>query len=178
MRACAQAALGLLLLVGCTATAAVPGVAPGEAPADAEDEDCRSACERPAVDEGPSPPTAAEFAALVSDWLAEPVDAPSLPLETLLYHGEHSRRLLARLPREALSDERRSFLLYELDRGRAAIEVRLVDESGAVRGELQASGLQLGVPSHQHLHATGSLGDVELSGRVRRVGLHHLWSRW
>jgi len=167
--------LGLLLLAGCEATASVPA---DDAPVDAVDEDCKTSCSKPAPGEGPRPPSADEFAALVNDWLGEPMDAASLPLETLLYHGVHSRHLLDELPDDALPADRRAFLLSELGRGHAAIEVRLIDEAGTVRGHLEASGLEFGVPTHLHMHDTGSLGDVELSGRVRRVGLHHLWSRW
>ncbi|MEE2828783.1 MAG: hypothetical protein VX498_06325 [Myxococcota bacterium] len=178
MRRWLESSLALMLLVGCEATAAVSGPPPDVAGEDSDDVECLTACARPAPKEGPAPPTPAEFAKLVDAWLDQPMDAPSLPLETLLYHGEWSRRLMAGLSDEALPTERRTYLLSELGRSRASIELRLVAEDGELRGELNASGLELGLPSHQHLEGTGSLGDVELSGRVRRVGLHHLWSRW
>ena len=141
-------------------------------------EDCAATSTQPGPSEGPPPPTAEEFARLLNEWLAEPIAAPSLPLETLLYHGAHTRALLGTLPSETLPTDRQAFLDAELERSRAAIEVRLVDEAGNLRGQLESTGIALGVPSHLHMQGTGNLGPVELSGRVRRVGLHHLWSRW
>ena len=166
---------GLLALSGC---AAAPNSDLAELPAGVEEEDCTTGCGATVHEEGPPPPTSAEVAALVAQWLEEPMDAPSLPLETLLYHGPHTRQGLVVLTDDALPPERRSYLLGQLERSRAAIEVRLIDASGAVRGHLDADGLTLGEGTHLHLHDTASLGEVELSGRVRRVGLHHLWSRW
>ena len=167
--------LTLPLLLGCVADAAVPETQLNEE--DAAD-DCASSCTQPAKVDGRGVPTQPEFLRLLADWRAEPIDSPSLALETLLFHGQASRQMLLELTPEALSETRRDFLLTELARNHAAIELRIIDEEGLVRGELRADQLGLNDPAHRHLSGTGTLGEVELSGRVRRVGLQHLWSRW
>ena len=162
-------ALGLAaLLIGCSP----PGIVD---PPDVADADCTVGCASPARDDGSAAPTASEYQALVDQWLQEPIDAPTLPLETLLFHGPHTVRAIEALP---LPADRRAFLLHELARDRAAVEVRLVDAAGVVRAHLDANGLALGEGTHLHMHDTGTLGAIEMSGRVRRVGLGHLWSRW
>lgn len=140
---------------------------------DPETEPCVTSCARPET--GGEELSQAAFDRHLAAWLAEPIDAPTLPLETLLFHGDRSRELLAsaRVP-----TERRAFLEAELGRNRAAIEMRLVDDTGEVRAVLADSGLGLGEGRHVQMSATGSLGAVEVSGRVKRVGLDHLWSRW
>ena len=172
--------LSFPLLLGCVADAAVPETQVVEEDAAEEDavEDCASSCTQPAKVDGRGVPTQPEFLGLLADWSAEPIDSPSLALETLLFHGQASRQMLLQLPPETLSETRREFLLTELARNHAAIELRIIDEEGLVRGELRADQLGLNDPAHRHLSGTGSLGEVELSGRVRRVGLQHIWSRW
>lgn len=165
--------LAIALLAGCAGAPVEEPVA--DALVEAEDEECATDC---SDDEGPPHIAAAKVATLVAEWMQQPMRDPSLPLETLLFHGHHTTRGLELLDDDALPKDRRDYLLSELNRDRAAIEVRLVDESGAVRATLDADGLALGIGSHIHMHDTGSLGDIEMSGRVRRVGLHHLWSRW
>lgn len=165
--------LVVALLAGCTSPPAED--AHEHALIEVQDEDCTTDCAGPAPEEGPPAPSAEEYAKLFHDWTERPMREASLPLETLLYHGPSTRHALHAAD---LSPERRQYLESELARNRGAIEVRLVDESGAVRAHLDADGLTLGTGTHLHLHDSGSLGDIELSGRVRRVGLHHLWSRW
>ncbi|MCP4872087.1 MAG: hypothetical protein GY898_25560 [Proteobacteria bacterium] len=116
-----------------------------------------------------------EFDGLITDWLAEPIDAPSLPLETLLFHGERTRELMAA---STLPADWRAFLETELAWNTAAIEMRLIDDDGRVRAVLADAGFALGKGRHTEMTATGDLGHVEVSGRVKRVGLDHLWSRW
>jgi hypothetical protein len=169
-----------VLVVGCTADAAgmVPMLGGAVEPvSDVEPvpggEACTTSCARP--EPGGDELTEAEFGALLAGWLAEPIDAPTLPLETLLFHGERTR---GRLAGAVMSPERRAFLNAELDRNRAAVEMRLVDDAGVVRGVFTDSGLVLGEGCHGLMTGTGSLGAVQVSGRVKRVGLDHLWSRW
>ena len=65
----------------------------------------------------------------------------------------------------------------ELSRQTVDIAFRLVDETGAVRGEIRQD-LPLKIKQHLVLEGTGSLKRIEVSGKTKRVGLHHLWSRF
>jgi hypothetical protein len=140
--------------------------------------DCGTSCARPEASEHDSPPSPEEFIQLLEDWSAEALASPSLALETLLFHNDHSLTLLDQLPLGVLAPERHEFLRSELRRNRAKIDIRIVDDEGRLRGGLSASDLALGQPTHRHLSGTGDLGKIELSGQVRRVGLDHIWSRW
>ncbi len=120
----------------------------------------------------------ATFDRLIEDWNAEPMEAASLPLETLLFHGDRTRVFLATVPEEALSEERRAFLERELDRDSVTVEMRLVDADGKVRGEAGARDIPLVKGRRLAFEGTGDLGFLVTGGKVKRVGLEHLWSRW
>ena len=154
----------LLLAVLSTAPAAmaeVPGRGGG----------CNSYC---TLDDAP-PISHEEVAELLVAWSAEEMEAPSLSLETLLFYGDYT---LALLEDQKLSPERRRFLEKELSRDRVLVEMRLVDDSGAVRGELTPRPVPLSQKQHLGFGQTGSLGAFVTAGQVKRVGLGHLWSRW
>jgi hypothetical protein len=55
--------------------------------------------------------------------------------------------------------------------------MRLVDGQGVERGTLSAL-VPLVEKQHLVFAGTGSLGHLETGGKVKRVGLDHLWSRW
>lgn len=169
-------AAGALLLLG--ADLAYPTSTSGPQQANTEDSNCGASCARPDVSDHDTPPSQDEFTQLLADWSKETLSSPSLALETLLFHAEHSLAFLDRLAPDGLPPERLKFLRSELLRNRAQIELRIVDEQGILRGEISAADLALGQPTHRHLTGTGDLGEIELSGQVRRVGLDHLWSRW
>jgi len=116
-----------------------------------------------------------ELASLLAAWATEEMDAPSLPLETLLFHGDST---LALLDGHEIPPERRSYLERELSRDRAVVEMRLVDVAGVVRGDLSPRPVPLIQKQHLAFAQTGSLGTFVTAGRVKRVGLNHLWSRW
>ncbi len=169
-------ATGVLLLLG--TGLAYPTSTREPQQTNTEDPDCGSSCARPDTSDHDTPPSADEFIQLLADWSKETLSSPSLALETLLFHAEHSLAFLDRLAPDVLPPQRLEFLRSELLRNRAQIELRIVDEEGVLRGELSAEDLALGQPTHRHLTGTGDLGAIELSGQVRRVGLDHLWSRW
>ena len=54
----------------------------------------------------------------------------------------------------------------------------IVDEHGVVRGTLDSSSFPLKEKRHLSFDGPGSLGWLETGGKIKRVGLAHLWSRW
>ena len=119
--------------------------------------------------------TETELAELLAAWSQEAMRAPTLALETLLFHGDSTLTLL---DGQDLPPERRSFLEHELSRDQAILEMRLVDDTGATRGELKPTMVDLSEKQHLSFQGTGSLGSLVTGGKVKRVGLNHLWSRW
>jgi hypothetical protein len=120
----------------------------------------------------------ADFDRLLASWQGEELASPSLALETLLFHGERTRALLATVPAEALSEERRVFLVAELDRDSVTVEMRIIDARGALRGVATAEDIPLRTGRRLAFEGTGDLGFLITGGKVKRVGLDHLWSRW
>ncbi len=137
---------------------------------------CASSC---ALDASPDAPmTRADFDHLLTTWAAEPVGEPTLALETLLFHGPETRSWLAGAGTGPLDEVHAAFLSNELQRDAVRVEMRLVDERGRERGTLVASNVGLADKNHLVFSGTGSLGHLETGGKVKRVGLGHLWSRW
>ncbi len=157
----------LLAIALAAALIGVPGPA---AAADCSTDGCT-----PGDEKGLDP---ASFDRLLEDWNDEAMTAASLPLETLLFHGERTRALLATVSDDALSPERRAFLERELDRDSVTVEMRLVDAKGRVRGEAGAQDIPLVKGRRLAFEGTGDLGFLITGGKVKRVGLDHLWSRW
>ena len=119
--------------------------------------------------------TDGELADLLLAWSREDMTAPSMALETLLFHGSST---LALLDGHDLPPERRRFLQHELSRNQVMLEMRLVDDSGTVRGTLKPTVVNLVEKQHLSFEGTGSLGGLITGGKVKRVGLNHVWSRW
>ena len=136
---------------------------------------CAETC---ALSEAPDLQSETEFRATLSDWMSQEEQAASLPLETLLFYSGSTLHFLASLDDLTLSADRRRFLKNELARTKVTMEMRLVSDSGDVRGTVLAADVPLGEKQHLRFQATGSLGHLESGGRVRRVGLNHIWSRW
>ncbi len=137
---------------------------------------CASSC---ALDAAPTTPmTRDQVESLLATWSAEPIGEPTLALETLLFHGPEIRAWLQTLGGGPLDDEHLQFLQDELARDTVRVEMRVVDTLGRERGTLVASSVGLAEKQHLAFEATGSLGHLETGGKVKRVGLGHLWSRW
>jgi len=157
--------LALLLLPALPAAAVEPATGGG----------CSDACN---VDDGPTGLTEQAFRDTITAWLDEPMAAPSLPLETLLFYGESAVGHLAGLDLLPLDAGRRAFLARELSRTQVQIEMRLVDDAGEVRAHLAPDDIPLAEKQHLRLEGTGTLGHLETGGQIKRVGLAHLWTRW
>lgn len=118
------------------------------------------------------------FFALLDAVAQEPLGMASLSLETLLFHGDTTAIYLDQLGTGPLSGEQADFLRRELQRTQAKVSFRVIDDEGVIHASLTPTVVPLGEKQHVHLHTEGALGDVEAGGTVRRVGLHHVWSRW
>ena len=137
---------------------------------------CSTVC---SVADGPSGDLSeAEFLNFLLAWQEEPVGVASLALETLLFYGADSQAYLRQLPDGLLDPAHRNFLSAELSRNEVRVEMRLVDDQGEERGILEAQAVPLGKKQHLRFQGGTDLGVYITSGRVKRVGLSHLWSRW
>lgn len=119
-----------------------------------------------------------DFALWLASYAADAPEEPGLALETLLFHGRHTREQLDRLGYGPLDEAHRAVLDRELARDAVVVEMRLLDEDGAVRALLPATEIPLVEKQHLALEGTGSLGQLITGGKVKRVGLAHLWTRW
>ena len=170
-----------LLAVGAALLGARPsgdglphGELPGESPPAGAD--CAAGCG--AGDHHPKPfLPLSEHRELLARYALEPMSEESEALETLLYHHEPVRRYLAEGHRGSLDAQRLAFLERELARTHVRIELRLVDGDGAVRMRLGPVRVQLEEKQHLSATETDRLQPARFNGTVKRVGLHHLWTR-
>ena len=133
---------------------------------------CNSACETDA-----HPISEEEWLLALDTWSEQPLGEVTIELETLLFHAKESKSWLP-VYGEELPFAHRIYLEKELARDQIEIEMRLIDENGDVRGSLVSSSFRLKEKQHLPFSGTGSLGYLETSGKVKRVGVSHLWSRW
>ena len=173
----ALALLGLTALVGCAQPAQrVTVVTPDGVTA--QYVDCNTGCAAPDPNSKIPRLEHDEMLALFEQYAAEPFGNDSLALDTLLYHGEQARMTLdLHVPEGTLSAEQEAFLRDELAKTHAEVEMRVVDETGQTRALLARTDVPFGIKQHLELD-TVDLGHLETGGTVKRVGLHHLWSRW
>lgn len=169
----------LALLMAC----ATPEIATAEASAvhtsdavDARGADCKTTCSLGDAQESEHL-SHEELDRLLETWSTQALDDPTIELETLLFHFQDTRSHLAQndVP---LDDAHLAYLHQELSRDAVTIEMRLLDERGEVRGTLASTDVPLKEKQHIQFQGTGSLGHLETAGKVKRVGLGHLWSRW
>jgi hypothetical protein len=171
-----------LLLAGCIdppapeAAAAAPTAVIDVPGGPVEAADCVSGCAAPTPDET-HPISIEEIDANLVAWAEQPIGDATLELETLLFHGRKVSSHLTVFGGGPLDAEHLSFLQRELARDHVEVHFRLVDAAGNIRGERRER-VPLKDKQHLALNATGTLGHAEVAGKVKRVGLHHLWTRW
>jgi len=138
---------------------------------------CAGGCETaPAM--GEQTLTEEDYYQLVQQVAGEPVGTASLALETLLFHSEATEHYLNEIGAPALTEAQEDFLRNEIGKNHVKVAFRVVDEQGVVSASLAQTTIPLGEKQHVHLETTNDLGALEAGGTVRRVGLHHVWSRW
>ena len=100
-------------------------------------------------------------------------------METLLFHWDGTKLWLDALGAPGLNPQQEAFLRQELSRDTYDMEMRLVDDDGSVRATVTRSDVPLDHKEHLEFDLDGSgLQAFITSWRSKRVGLHHLWSRW
>lgn len=146
------------------------------APDVASDEDCRTSCSLGdhTDDDGLD---AGQIIALFEMWNEQAIGEPTMELETLLFYAPDVEAHLQLHGDDELDVQHAAFLKRELARDRVTMEMRLLDERGTERGFARAD-VPLREKQHIVFEGTGSLGHLETGGKVKRVGLDHLWSRW
>ena len=110
-------------------------------------------------------------------WAQQPVGTSTTDLDTLLFYREQSLSLLPSYQQE-LKAEHLAYLQAQLLYNSASIEMQITDETGRLRGSLASANFTLRKKQHFQFSDTKNLGQVITAGRVQRVGLHHVWSRW
>ena len=125
--------------------------------------------------------TVDEVAFWMGEWNQEPVGVSSEAIDTLLFYLHDTEDALAALVAQdqlPLDAEHEAALRAELDRDEVIVEMRLLDERGNERGHMGPERIPLKEKQHLVFAGTGSLKHLETGGKVKRVGLGHLWSRW
>lgn len=168
--------LWISALVGCW-TPPPPPAAPASVAGSSRYPDCTGSCSL-----GDRPQTTAAFSEeafldALETWAAEPLGEPTLALETLLFHGAETVGWLS-VHADTLSADQQAFLRHELSRDQVEIEMRLIDDDGVERGVLRSGIFSLREKQHLVFEGTDTLMRLETGGKVKRVGLAHLWSRW
>ncbi len=141
----------------------------------ASEPECKGGCATAQRAHAPLSPE--ELTAWLQAYAEDPARAPEVALETLLFHGAQVRAHLKKRGAGSLPAEHHRFLLSELAKTHARVEVRLVDRTGAVRATLPAQEVRVGEKAHLVAPATPWLQSFEYSGTVERVGLKHMWVR-
>lgn len=138
------------------------------------EEVCASGC---AASRHPTPELSREhFRKLIAEFSLDPMNESSRALEELLYYGRQTQSLIRSAGVKPLNQERARFLKQELRRTHALWSFRIVDEMGVVRSEMKRTRVPL---DRRHVFdmEEDDLPPLITSGTVKRVGLHHLWTR-
>ncbi|GAB4161918.1 MAG: hypothetical protein Tsb009_39080 [Planctomycetaceae bacterium] len=120
--------------------------------------------------------TESQFETLLARFATEPISENSPALEKLLYYGRQTQQWIARRGTGPLEPKKSEFLRRELSRTHALISFRIVDEHGVVRTSLPPTRVPLD-RRHVFKMEVKDLPPLITSGTVKRVGLHHLWTR-
>lgn len=136
---------------------------------------CASGC---AQDQHPTPQlTKAEFQKLMAAFAGEPMTEDSKALQSLLFYGRQSLRMLDQAGDQPLDTERAAFLRRELGRTHVYVELRMIDEHGVVRLWNKPARVPLDIRYGFDYQTTDYQEIEESTGTVKRVGLNHLWQR-
>jgi len=138
------------------------------------DQVCASGC---AASRHPTPQLdTPAFHKLMAAYRFEPMDASSSALESLLFYGRQTQQLLDQHGDRPLDSARAEFLRRELRRTHAMVAFRIVDQQGLIRTQMPPTRIPL---DRRHVFdmENTDLPPLVTSGTVKRVGLHHLWTR-
>ena len=116
------------------------------------------------------------FRKLMVECGQSPLDENNKAFEALLYYGRQTREFLEQDGFSPLMTSQARTLNRELLRTHALISIRVIDE----RGEVRSSISQTRVPfDRRHVFdmETNNVQPLVTSGTVKRVGVHHMWTR-
>lgn len=113
---------------------------------------------------------------LLRRFAEQPMTSDSSALETLLYFGRQTSGWMKLLGTKPLDEQRVALLKRELKRTHALISFRIVDEYGITRVHMPPTRVPLD-RRHEFKMSVKDLPPLITSGTVKRVGLHHLWTR-
>jgi hypothetical protein len=114
---------------------------------------------------------------LLAKFSKEETDKATKTLETLLFHGKQMEDWLDANDSQPLDKEHAAFLKYELKRGQEAhVSARIIDAEDICRMVFEQS-VPIGEKQHLHVYKTKAIATPIFSFTVKRVGLHHLWTR-
>lgn len=141
----------------------------------ADPEECAVGC---SVGNHPiTPLTSGEYRDLLEELASGDEDVRARAIETLLFHGENVRKLLAEHGPGPLPPHKVNWLRRELSRTHVRLWLRVVDETGIARVSIDAARFPVGRKEHVHAESTVDLQPPEISGTVHRTGVAHLWAR-
>ena len=135
---------------------------------------CASGC---AVSRHPTKElTITVYRRLLRQFQHEPISEDSQALETLLFYGRQTSEMIIDNGIGPLGRQRAAVLQDELARTQAKISIRVVDENGVVRSSLPQTSVPL---DRRHVFSmdVNKVQPLVTSGTIKRVGLHHLWTR-
>jgi len=118
----------------------------------------------------------AKYLWLLRRFVEQPLDETSPALESLMYFGRQTLLWMEKLGTEPLDENRTALLKRELRKTHALVRFRVVDEHGVVRVHIPPTRVPLD-RRHVFRMETKDLPPLITSGTVKRVGLHHLWTR-
>lgn len=116
------------------------------------------------------------FKKLLEQFANEPMDETSDALEHLVYFGRQTQRMVNLRGLGSLDEQRAKFLRQQLTYTHALISFRIVDEYGKVRVFMPPTRVPLD-RRHVFQMEVNELPHLITSGTVKRVGVHHLWTR-
>ena len=141
----------------------------------ADQEGCAAGC---AIGNHPIEPiTEGEYRSLLGSLANGSAKERHDALETLLFHGREARGYVDRLGTDPLSSEQARGLRRELAKTHVRLWLRLVDERGVVRAQIDGEVFPIGERTHMAFTDSKDLQLPEASGTIHRTGLHHLWTR-
>lgn len=120
--------------------------------------------------------TRIEFVDLMEKFANQPLTEESFALESLLYYGRQTLSMIETYGSQNLDEARLSFLRSQLEFTHADVQIRIVDESGEVRSWIKPTKVPFD-RRHVFTMETKNVQNLVTSGTVKRVGLHHMWTR-
>ena len=120
--------------------------------------------------------TQRHYQQLLSEVKIEPMDRTNNALESLLFFGSQTRKMIENNGVGDLDSKRAEFIWNELKVTHARLAIRVTDENGMVRTWLDPAEVPFD-RRHVFEMKTNGVQSLVTSGTVKRVGLDHVWVR-